>query len=302
VALRAQIILLAAAGASNRAIARALPTTLVTVALWKERFREGGPAALLELAPGRGPQRRISRRQIRQIVQAAAKAPPAGMKRWSVRSLARAQGVSHGTVQRILDEYAIQPHRVHPWQRAAAVTGIVGLYLNPPDKVLAFALEHLPSTLATGKDAVSAGHAEHLPVGMASLFEALRELESRVVGDSRWRPRQQAFLGFIRRLERAVPGETPIHFVTDHAGTHAQDFAQAWFKHRPRLHVHPAPAGSTWLDWVAWWLRALTRKHADREGLPGAAAVEQAIRTYLAANPTQPQPFAWPAAQKKSLP
>ncbi len=305
VARRAQIILLAAAGASNRAIARALPTTLVTVLLWRKRFREGGPAALLELAPGRGPRRRISRRQIRQIVQVAAKAPPAGMKRWSVRSLARTQGVSHGTMQRILDEYAVQPHRVgppHPLQRAAAVTGIVGLYLNPPDKVLAFALDHLPSTLATGKDAVSAGYAEHLPVGMASLFEALRELESRVVGDSRWRPRQQAFLGFLRRLEREVPGEIPIHFVTDHEGTHAQDFAQAWLKHRPRLHVHPAPAGSTWLDGVACRLRELTRKQADREGLPGAAAVEQAIRTYLAANPAQPEPFARPAAQKKSLP
>jgi putative transposase len=238
-------------------------------------------------------------------VQATAKAPPAGIKRWSVRSLARAQGVSQGTIQRILDEYAVQPHRVgapHPWPRAAAVTGIVGLYLNPPDKLLGLTLERLPTALARKKRAVPASSHEKPPAGAASWFEALRELESRVVGDSRWRPRQQAFLGFIRRLEREVPGETPIHFVTDHEGTHAQDFAQAWFKHRPRLHLHPAPVGSTWLDWVAWWLRALTRKHADREGLPGAAAMEQAIRTYLAANPAQPERFARPAAQKKSLP
>ena len=224
-----------------------------------------------------------------------------------MRSLARAQGVSHGTIQRILDEYAVQPHRVgppHRLQRRAAATGIVGLYLNPPDKLLA---------LRTGTPAPALAHQEEAvpclrrPMrtcrpATASLFEALRELESRVVGDSRWRPRQQAFLGFMRRLEREVPGETPIHFVTDHEGTHAQDFAQAWFKHRPRLQVHPAPAGSTWLDWVACWLRELTRKQADREGLPGAAAVEQAVRIYLADNPAQPQPFAWPAPKKKSLP
>jgi transposase len=304
VALRAQIILFAAAGASNRAIARALPTTLVTVLLWRKRFREGGPEALLELAPGRGPRRRISRRQIRQIVQATAKAPPAGIKRWSVRSLARAQGVSHGTIQRILDEYAVKAHLAgRPKSKeAGSVRGIVGLYLNPPDRLLAFALERLPAALARKKRAVPASSHEKPPAGAASWFEALRELESRVVGDSRWRPRQQAFLGFLRRLEREVPGEIPIHFVTDHEGTHAQDFAQAWFKHRPRLQVHPAPAGSTWLDWVAWWLRELTRKQADREGLPGTAAVEQVVRSYLADNPPQPQPFVWPAPQKKSLP
>ncbi len=304
VALRSQIILLAAAGASNRAIARALPTTLVTVLLWRKRFREGGPEALLELAPGRGPQRRISRRQIRQIVQATAKVPPAGSKRWSVRSLARAQGISHGTMQRILDEYAVKPHLAgRPKSKAAgSARGIVGLYLNPPDKLLAFALERLPARLIRKKPALPALLNENLPVGTASVFEALQDLESRVVGDSRWRPRQQAFLGFIRRLEREVPGETPIHLVTDHEGTHAQDFAQAWFKHRPRLQVHPAPAGSTWLDWVACRLRELTRKQADREGLPGTAAVEQAVRSYLADNPPQPQPFVWPAPQKKSLP
>jgi len=304
VARRAQIILLAAAGASNRAIARALPTTLVTVLLWRKRFREGGPDALLELAPGRGPQRRISRRQIRQIVQATAKAPPAGIKRWSVRSLARAQGVSHGTIQRILDEYAVKPHLADrsKSKEAGSARGIVGLYLNPPDKLLAFALERLPARLIRKKPALPALLNENLLAGTASVFEALQDLESRVVGDSRWRPRQQAFLGFLRRLEREVPGETPLHFVTDHEGTHAQDFAQAWFKHRPRLQVHPAPAGSTWLDWVACRLRELTRKQADREGLPGAAAVEQAIRTYFAANPAQPERFARPAAQKKSLP
>ncbi len=304
VALRAQIILLAAAGASNRAIARALPTTLVTVLLWRKRFREGGPDALLELAPGRGPQRRISRRQIRQIVQATAKAPPAGIKRWSVRSLARAQGVSHGTIQRILDEYAVKPHLADrsKSKEAGSARGIVGLYLNPPDKLLAFALERLPARLIRKKPALPALLNENLPVSTASVLEALQDLESRVVGDSRWRPRQQAFLGFLRRLEREVPAEAPIHLVVDREGTHAQDCAQAWFKHRPRLHLHPAPAGSTWLDWVAWWLRELTRKQADREGLPGTAAVEQAVRSYLADNPPQPQPFVCPAPKKKSLP
>ena len=80
VALRAQIILLSAAGISNRAVARALQTTLVTVLLWRKRFIQGGPQALLELSPGRGPRRRITSRKVQQIVEATRKRPPAGIE------------------------------------------------------------------------------------------------------------------------------------------------------------------------------------------------------------------------------
>jgi transposase len=70
VVLRSQIILLVAAGASNRAIALALPSTLVTVLLWRNRFREGGAQALIEIEPGGGPEWQISRQKVREFVEA----------------------------------------------------------------------------------------------------------------------------------------------------------------------------------------------------------------------------------------
>lgn len=284
VALRARIIILAAAGASNRAISRALKTTPVTMLLWRKRFREGGTPALLELAPGRWSRRWISRRKIRQIVEVTRRAPPAGQKRRSVRSMARAQRVSQATVQRIGDEYDLKPHLTRLTRPAPPAPGIVGLYLNPPDKLLALVLDSRPAPGTRMK-----------PAGLTRWMEALRELESLVVGDSRWRPRQQVFFTFLRRLERMVPSG-PLHLVVDREGTHRQDYAQTWLKCR-RFRLHPGSGADTWLGWATRWLREVSPKRAPQGR--SLKAVEQAIQDYLGANPVQPQPFAWPHAQKK---
>jgi DNA-binding CsgD family transcriptional regulator len=57
VALRARIILLAADGLSNGEVARRLDINRHTVALWRGRFAEGGPDALLRDRSGRGRKR-----------------------------------------------------------------------------------------------------------------------------------------------------------------------------------------------------------------------------------------------------
>ena len=177
----------------------------------------------------------------------------------------------------------------------------MGLYLNPPDKILAIALERLPA--APGKPETC-----RLPPATRGTCQPLRrtcsgalgELESRVVGDSRWRPRQQAFLTFLRSIEREVPTGS-IHLLVDRDGTYRQDSVQAWLKRRPRLKLHPTPPGGAWVQWVSYWFGELDRKRARQESGPGSAAIEAAIQDYLRAHPAQPHPFAWPGARKKSL-
>src|SRR2546422_11106442 len=96
VAFRARLILLASAGVSSRGVARALRTTLVTVLFWRRRFHESGLTAVTATAPGRGPRRRITARKVRQIVQATLHTRPPEGQRWTIQSLARAQGVKIG--------------------------------------------------------------------------------------------------------------------------------------------------------------------------------------------------------------
>src|SRR5450756_2607418 len=54
VAMRCQVVLLAADGLANNAIAHALGISRPTVLLWRARFAARGPQALVEDAPGRG--------------------------------------------------------------------------------------------------------------------------------------------------------------------------------------------------------------------------------------------------------
>jgi hypothetical protein len=67
VVLRARIVLLAADGKANHAIAERLKTTRTTVLLWRERFVKQGPPGLRKVAPGRGREPSIRATTIRQI-------------------------------------------------------------------------------------------------------------------------------------------------------------------------------------------------------------------------------------------
>jgi putative transposase len=167
----------------------------------------------------------------------------------------------------------------------------VGLHLNPPDQVLALCLHRVPRQRLGKKKEL---RPDERPESTVALLEALGALAGVVVGDSRLRPRQQAFLGFLRRVERAVPSGTPIHLVVDREGTHRQDYAQSWLKRRRYFHLHPAPAGSTWLNWAAAWLKELSRKRTR----PQMDTLERAIADYRAGH--QPQPFSWTAPAEKA--
>ena len=303
VAFRARLILLAADGVSSRGVARALRTTLVTVLFWRRRFQQGGLTALTVTAPGRGPRRRITARKVRQIVQATLRTQPPKGKRWTIESMARAQGVSPATVQRIWDRYGLKPHlvgRLQAGRGAERVREVVGLYLNPPDKVLALAWDRLPRRLAPGQsqDLVTA---EGKLASLAGLCKALQDLERTVVGDSRKRAREQGFLSFLRRIERRFPGAWPLHLIVDREGTHTQAYARAWLDQRRRFRLHSLRAGVSWFQWMEAWLGELSRGQAGVRSLRSLGALEGAIRTYLAGNPTQPQPFAWAGAGPKAL-
>ena len=109
VATRARIVLLAAGGESNSAISRELGVSRPTVILWRERFANGGPQALCEVKEGRGRKRSISAAKVKEIVVATTQTTPPGETHWSCRSMAKAQGVSPATVQRIWDAHGLKP-------------------------------------------------------------------------------------------------------------------------------------------------------------------------------------------------
>ena len=119
VAARARLVLAAAEGMATSHIARDLGLSRPTVRLWRQRFADRGPTGLTEIQPGRGRKPQIPAATIRAIVAATLHTTPPGATHWSCRSMARAQGVSPATVQRIWDAHGLKPHRVRTFKSLA---------------------------------------------------------------------------------------------------------------------------------------------------------------------------------------
>src|SRR3972149_11764021 len=88
VVFRSRLVLMAAAGNSNRHIAREMTKSRPTVILWRNRFMQGGPTALTEDAPGRGRKPRVTAAKVKQIVDATLQTTPKAATHWSVRTMA----------------------------------------------------------------------------------------------------------------------------------------------------------------------------------------------------------------------
>ena len=91
IVLRINIVLGAADGIANRALARTLWTSVPTVLLWRKRFREGGIEALFEDRPRSGRPKQISEQKEAAVVQATIKTKPPDATHWSVRAMAPAR-------------------------------------------------------------------------------------------------------------------------------------------------------------------------------------------------------------------
>lgn len=97
---RSRIILLLASGMSQAGVAAQLGVSRRTVAIWRQRFLQGGAGSLEHDRPGRGRPKGRSANAVAAITAAMA-APPAGQDRWTARALAKHVGVSHSTVLRV---------------------------------------------------------------------------------------------------------------------------------------------------------------------------------------------------------
>jgi transcriptional regulator with XRE-family HTH domain len=137
----------ATAGETNLQIGAACQIDVKTVALWRGRFMQTGPQGLWEIASGRGRKPTYSVRKIKAIVQATLLSKPEAMTQWSCRQMAQAQGVSKSTISTIWRSHNLKPHRVKSFKLSRdarfleKLTGVVGLYLNPPDQAMVLCVD-----------------------------------------------------------------------------------------------------------------------------------------------------------------
>lgn len=310
VTLRSRIVLAAAEGQPDSAIARQMEINPKTVMLWRARFEEEGIDSLWRIAEGRGRKPSYGPEKIRVIVNATLQTKPKGMTQWSCRLMAENQGISRSTVSNIWRSHNLKPHRTKTFKLSRdprfleKLTDVVGLYLNPPQQAIVLcvdeksqiqALDRTQPGLPLKKGRCGTMTHDYKRNGTTTLFAALEVLQGKVIGQCYQRHRHQEFLRFLRRIDREFPGNTPLHLVMDNYGTHKHADVRAWLNRHARFIPHYVPTSSSWLNLVERWFGELTCKRIRRGSFANVKDLERAIDEFLDAWNENPKPFVWTA-------
>ncbi len=138
-AQRARILLLAAEGMLNKAIAQQLGVGRVQVARWRERYAESRLAGIERDLPRGAPPAKVD---VARLVELTTQTKPEAATHWSTRTMAAKLGVSAASVSRHWRANGLKPHVVRGFKVSRdpkfveKLEDIVGLYMSPPEHAL----------------------------------------------------------------------------------------------------------------------------------------------------------------------
>ena len=306
-AQRSRIVLACAEGATNKEVAAAERVHPATVSKWRRRFVEARLEGLCD-APRPGAVRTVSDETIEAVVVDTLESAPEDATHWSTRDLAKRHGISKTTVAEIWRAFGLKPwkeesHKISPDPDLIEKTrDIVGLYLNPPEAAVVFAVDEKPQIQALDRTAPTlpmlcgtparATH-DYLRHGTLDLFAALDVAQGRVITDLRPSHTSDEFVRFLNRINREVPDHLDVHLVLDNLSTHKTPRVHRWLLRHRRFHLHFTPTYSSWLNLVERWFSALTTKKLKRGAHQSVKQLADDILDWIDKWNTEPKPFIW---------
>jgi transposase len=306
-AMRARIVLCCGDGMSNSEVARKLPITAATVCKWRERFRKHGLEGLLD-EPRVGAPRKITDRQVEEVVTKTLESMPGNGTHWSTRLMAQETGLSQNAIVRIWHAFGLQPHRVENFkfskdpQFVEKVRDIVGLYLNPPDRAIVLCLDEKSQVQALNRTEPILPLAPGVPArqshdyqrhGVTSLFAAMDVASGVTISTCYRRHRHQEFLRFLNEVDENLPTGLDVHLVMDNYGTHKVTKVRSWLARHPRYHAHFTPTSGSWLNLVERLFAEVTERCVRRGSHTSVKSLEKAMLDYLDKRNEHPKPFVW---------
>lgn len=111
-----------------------------------------------------------------------------------------------------------------------------------------------------------------------TLFPALDVRTGLAIGDVKPRHHAKEFLGFQRKIDRAVKKGLDVHLVLDNYAAHKTPEVQAWLSKHPRFDCHFTPTSASWLNLVERFFAEITTKR---------------IRLVSFVSIADPKPFVW---------
>lgn len=306
--LRAKVILLASEGKTLGEISQKTGLHPQNCYKWRKRFETHGLDGLAD-KPGRGRKPVITPEERANVIATACTDPVDGSTRWSVRKLSEVCHIGKSTVQEILSEATIKPHKTEYWcgkspdpefeEKQAA---IIGLYMNPPENALVISVDEKSQIQALDRTRprlpMRPGYAKRMTTtykrnGTTCLLAALAVHEGTVDGRCVNSANHQEFLNFLKYLYRKHPGRE-LHVITDNLSAHKHHKVKDWVERRKRLTLHFTPTYSSWLNQIEIWFNIFARDVLDggiwRSKQELIKQIMKYIRSY---NELWAKPFKW---------
>lgn len=304
---RARLILALVDGMSYREIEKKLGASAPTVSLWKRRFEESGLAGLQGQHKGSQPRAATPAVQAR-VIRRVQQKPSDGSTHWSCRKLAAELKLSKSTVQRILTQAKLKPHRLERYmasndpdfeQKAA---DIIGLYMNPPQHAAVFcvdeksaiqALDRLDPVLPLSPGRAERHGFEYYRHGTLSLYAALDVKTGKVEGKTAPRHTSAEFVEFLGTLVKKAKWATEIHIVLDNLSAHKTQAVKEFLDANQKVRFYFTPTYSSWLNQVEIWFSKIERDVIARGVFTSVADLSRKLMKYIRAYEKSARPIRW---------
>lgn len=308
---RCRIIIMTDEGKTLDDISSALDISRATVNLWRQKFQMKRMEGLKdEQRPGR-PRSFTSEDRLRVIARACQK--PENVTQWSTRDLADAlKGenleISKSTVNRILLETDLKPHKVEMWLTSKdpefdeKCAQVVGLYMNPPENALVISVDEKTGMQALGKKIPSKPmkpgspekvEFEYIRHGTQALIASFVVQSGEVFGKTYDKHTRYEFLDFMQEVAAKYP-DKDLYFIMDNFRTHKTKEVMEWVeKQGGRIHFHFTPTHASWLNQIELWFSILARKFLKRNIFISVDDMVRKLMAYIEEYNQNAKPFRW---------
>lgn len=266
-AMRARVVLACAEpGSTNAGVARRLGVSLPMVRTWRKRFALRGLEGLRDAdRPSTPPE--AANRETERLVTISVNRQLKGMILWPTHT------VAHKSV--------------------GEVHGMVGLFLNPPDRAL---------VVMVGKASRSSVHKEvssmkldqdRLPHDSARLLADLNLKAGSMAGSGKAQNRASDFRAFLDRVEISVPTDLDVHVVLDNASMLKTRLVRECLVKRPRWQLHQTTNSASWFRLVEGWFASVGDRWLPSETANSTDGLKSCIQAYIGDASADPKPFFW---------
>src|SRR5436853_3413975 len=292
---RARLILALADGQSYREMVRGMRTSAATIARWRRRFEQDRLAGLEGRHRGSKPRTATPAVQAR-VVRRVQQQPSDGSTHWSCRKLAGELGVSKSTVQRILMQARLKPHRLERYLASddpdfeAKAADIIGLYLQPPQHAAVFcvdektaiqALDRLDPILPLSPGRAERHGFEYYRHGTLSLYAALNTKTGEVIGKTADRHTSEEFVAFLSDILAHQSKGREIHIIADNLSAHKTKRVEEFLTRHKHITIHYTPTYSSWLNQVELWFNKIERDVIARGVFSSTPDLSRKLMRYI---------------------